>query len=143
MSEIKNTQNINISESSNTSLENIHNTVTSTQNDNATIDEITKAFEQIYQKVSLLPEGSDKTDTQNAVKALETEARRGTQLQEKNAKKWLNFLFDTAPDIWEVAIDTFLHPIKGISTVFQKISKRAKEERDSKNSSINSMTISE
>jgi hypothetical protein len=143
MSKIKNTQSINISGSSNVSVDNIHNTVTNIQNGATTTDEIAKAFEQIYQKVDLLPEGTDKADTQNAVKALEVEARRETQPQEKNIRKWLNFLLETTPDIWDVVIDTFTHPIKGISTIFQKIAKRAKEERETNNPSINSTTISE
>jgi hypothetical protein len=143
MSKIRNTQSINISDSSNVSVDNIHNTVTNTQNGETAIDEIAKAFEQIYQKVRLLSEGTDKADAQNAVKALEVEARRGTQSQEKNIKKWLNFLLETAPDVWEVVVDIFTHPIKGISTVFQKIAKRAKEERETNNPSINSTTISE
>jgi hypothetical protein len=33
-----------------------------------------------------------------------------------------------ASDIWEVAIDTFINPIKGLGTIFQKVARRAKPE---------------
>jgi len=71
-------------------------------------DEIAKAFAILAQRLNSLPEGEVKNDAQTAVKALELEARKGKNAQEKTVRKWLSFLFETAPDIWEVAVDTFI-----------------------------------
>lgn len=96
------------------------------------IDEIADAFNMLQQKVEGLPQGSDKNIAENAVKALEAEARKGEQATENTVQKWLKFLAETAPDVWDVAIDTFTNPIKGVGTVFKKIADRAKAERDAK-----------
>ncbi len=95
-------------------------------------DEIAKAFTILMEKANSLPEGVDKTDAQNAVKALESEARKGKEAQEKSVRKWLSFLLETAPDIGQVAIDTLANPVKGLSTVFRKVADKAKAERESK-----------
>lgn len=90
-------------------------------------DEIAKAFANIENKLASMPDGSNKNIAQNAVKALEDEARLGEQATEFNVEKWLTFLAETAPDAWEVAVDTFVNPIKGVGTVFRKIAKRVKD----------------
>lgn len=104
---------------------NVNNTNNQSQN-----DEISLAFTSIYNQVNKL-ENEEKHDAQNAVTALEKEARKGELANEKQIKKWLNFLLDTAPDVWDVAVDTLLNPINGIHTVFRKIAQKAKESRRS------------
>ena len=99
------------------------------QSSAAPADEIAQAFAALQQKVADLPEGPDKSVAQNAVGALEAEARKGEQATESAVQKWLSFLAETAPDVWEVAVDMFTNPIKGVGTVFRKISDRAKAER--------------
>jgi hypothetical protein len=128
MSDVKNTQNISITGSSDISIGDIQNVASVEQSASTTDEEIIKAFASLMQKVNSLPESSDKNDARSAVKALEAEASKGDGAQEKTVRKWINFLLDTAPDIWQVAIDTFIHPIKGLSTVFQKVAERAKAE---------------
>jgi hypothetical protein len=44
----------------------------------------------------------------------------------------MNFLADTAPDAWEVAVEMFTNPIKGVGTVFKKIADKAKSEQAAK-----------
>ncbi|MFN8413164.1 MAG: hypothetical protein U0Z26_12325 [Anaerolineales bacterium] len=127
MSEIKNTQNINISDSKDVKLNDIHNTVTNHEAQ-VGIDEIERAFKNILQAVARLPEGKDKSEAELAVQSLEAEARQGEQAEEKSVHKWFKFLLDTAPDVFEVAVETFLNPIKGLSMVFQKIAQRMKAE---------------
>ncbi len=105
---------------------------TVTQTDSMTNDEIAQAFALLTQKVNTLPDGPDKAVAQSAIQALETEAHKGEQVDESSLHKWLNFLAETAPDVWEVVIDTFLHPIKGLSTIFKKVAERAKAEREAK-----------
>lgn len=132
MSDVQNQQNISITDSSGFSIGDITNVVNANQPVNKVDDEIIKIFAILIQKLDSLPEGSDKSDAQNAVKALKDEALKGVEAQEKTVRKWLNFLLETAPDIWEVAINTFIHPIKGLSTVFQKVAERARAEREAK-----------
>jgi len=65
----------------------------------------------------------------SAVDALYAEAQKGEGADESTARRYLNFLLETAPDAWEVAINTFINPIQGVSTVLQKVASRAKAER--------------
>jgi len=44
--------------------------------------------------------------------------------------KWINFLAEIAPDVWEVAIDTLSNPIKGIGTAFIKVAGKAKQAKE-------------
>jgi len=103
-----------------------------TQNTGGKTDEISQVFAVLQKKVDELPEGPDKGIAENAVKALEVEARQGEQANQSNVQKWMKFLAETAPDAWDVAIDTFTNPIKGIGTAFRKIAEKAKAERDGK-----------
>lgn len=103
-----------------------------TQTSGAAADEIARAFSALHQKVSALPEGLDKSVAQNAVQALEAEAHKGEQAAESQVQKWMNFLAETAPDAWEVAVDMFTNPIKGVGTVFKKIADKAKSEQGTK-----------
>jgi hypothetical protein len=103
--------------------------VTITENSGASADEIAKAIVLILQKVNEMHDGPSKIIAQTAVQGLETEAKKGEQAKEENVSGWFQSLAQMAPDIWDVAVDTFINPIKGLSTVFQKIAKRAKEEK--------------
>jgi len=91
-------------------------------------DEIAQAFAALAHQVAGMPEGVDKNIARNAVQGLEEEARK-EKPDEKGIRKWLGFLADTAPDAWQVAVDTFANPIKGLSTAFIKIAERARAER--------------
>jgi hypothetical protein len=90
-------------------------------------DEIKKAFEVLTNKVESMPDNPDKAVAQSAVSALKAEAEKGDEARENNVSKWLTFLAQAAPDVWEVAISTFLNPIQGLSLVFQKVAQRAKQ----------------
>lgn len=95
-------------------------------------DDVSRLFEKLINKLNESPQGPDKNIAENAIKALESEARNGEQADENNIQKWFNFLSDTAPDVWEVAIDMLINPIKGLGTVFMKVANKAKAERDAK-----------
>ncbi len=101
-------------------------------NRGATPDEIALAFARITQAVGAIPDKEEKKEALEVVGKLEAEARLGDEAQESRIKRWLNFLAEISTDAWEVAVDTFSNPIKGLSTVFQKIAKRAKEEKAQK-----------
>lgn len=90
---------------------------------------VEEVFAGLDQMIEKLPKGTDKTIAQNAVRGLKAEAEKGEEVDEGIVKRMLGFLLETAPDIWEVAVNTFLNPIAGVGTVFQKIAQRAKAER--------------
>lgn len=91
---------------------------------------ILEAFAQLIEKIESMPAGPDKIIAEQAVGALKEEALKPEpEVQESKVQKWFNFLAQTAPDAFDVAIETFKNPIKGISSVFQKIAQRAREEK--------------
>lgn len=100
----------------------------------ASKDEIAKAFAAILGKVNALPDSPDKDVAQSAVKALEAEARKGAQADEKAVTKWFGFLAETAADAWDVAVSTLANPILGVGKVFQLIAAKAKEEKTKRES---------
>lgn len=102
------------------------------QSGGATRDEIAEALAKVLQKVNAMPDGPNKTMAQTAMQGLEAEAQKGEQAAEGTVSQWFNFLAQTAPDALEVAIDTFINPIKGLGTAFKKIAERAKAERAEK-----------
>ena len=95
----------------------------------ASADEIAKAFSTLYQAVEAKPEGPKKTMVQTAVQELEAESAKGEKAEEGKVQEWFEVLAGMAPDIWEVAVDTFTNPIKGLSTVFKKVAEKAKAEK--------------
>jgi len=104
-----------------------HNRVSVTHGISA--EEIAKAFSPLLQAVQTKAESPEKALAQTAVQGLEAEASKGEEAEEGNVQKWIDFLGNMAPDIWEVAVDTFTNPVKGLSTVFKKVAERAKAER--------------
>ena len=104
------------------------------QTTGVTADAIANAFEAIQQKINAMPDGSYKNVAENAITALETEARMGEDASESEVQRWINFLAEIAPDAWEVAIDVFANPITGVGTVFRKIAERAKAGRNASKS---------
>ena len=95
------------------------------------VDEIAQAFVRLQEALNQLPVGPDKAVAQSAVSALEKEAKKGEDADEGAVARWLAFLAQTAPDAWQVAIDTFVHPIRGLSTAFGKIAAKAQEDAES------------
>jgi hypothetical protein len=100
-----------------------------TQSAGATPDEISRAFAEILRAVHAIPKQKDREEAVEFTEKLEAEARLGEQAEEHKVQRWLKFLAEISQDAWEVAVDTFIHPIKGVSTVFQKVAQRAREEK--------------
>jgi hypothetical protein len=129
MADIHNNQNVSITNSSGVKVGNIENIVHANQSITDNETEIDKVFLVLIEQIDKLPNNSDKQDAESAVSALKGEAKKAEKADERTVKKWFNFLLETAPDIGQVAIETFLNPIKGLSIVFQKVAERAKAER--------------
>ena len=104
-----------------------HNRVSVTNGISA--EEIAKVFAPLLQAVQVKAESPEKAIAQTAVQGLEAEAAKGEDADEGKVQKWFTFLAEMAPDIRDVAVDTFTNPIKGLSTVFKKVAERAKAEK--------------
>jgi len=86
-----------------------------------------QAFTKLRESLSKEPDTPEKSIAETALKQLEVEGKKGEQADEKEVKKWFTTLVDYLPDIGEVAVNTFLNPISGLSTVFQKIARIIKK----------------
>lgn len=89
-------------------------------------DPIAIAFKPIKQAVIVMPDSPHREAARTVVENLEAEARKGDQADESKVQKWINFLAEIAPDVWEIAIDTFANPVLGVGTVFKKIAEMAR-----------------
>ncbi len=78
--------------------------------------------------VEALPAGPKKSMAKTAIDGLKTEAQKGDQADSSHVQKWFDYLASIAPDIFDVAVTTFLNPIQGLSKVFRKIAKKAQED---------------
>jgi hypothetical protein len=98
----------------------------------ASAEEIAKMFASLLNAIQSMPESPQKTGAASAVKELAVEAGKGEQAEESIVRKWFSFLAQTAPDILDVAMETFANPIKGVSMVFKKVADRARLEKENK-----------
>lgn len=96
------------------------------------LPEIAAAFSQIQEALSAaqLPP-SQKLVAETVVDNLQAEAEKGELAEESVIQSWLTTLLQMAPDIGEVAIQTFLNPVKGLAMVFQKVAQKAQEQQES------------
>ncbi len=90
---------------------------------------IAKAFGELYQALEQKPDTMQKNMTKQALETLEEEAQKGNQADEEKVKQGLEVVMSMLPDIGEVAINTFINPVYGLSTAFKKIAQKAKESR--------------
>ncbi len=103
-------------------------------NDNVNIDlkigsnmaELTKAFEMVYGAVRQVEDPIIREDAEKIVQDIENEVQKGEEADPSRVERWLKFLAETAPDVWDVAVDTLSNPIKGIGTVIKKVIAKAK-----------------
>lgn len=91
---------------------------------------IAGAFSKLYQALEQQPETMQKNMAKQALNALEEEAKKGERADENKVKQGLEIILAMLPDIGEVAINTFINPIHGLSTVFQKIAQKAKAQQN-------------
>lgn len=91
-------------------------------------NELAKAFTKIYEMLENRKNDPavDKTEIKETVERIEIEAKKGEQASEPKIERWLNFLLEMAPDIFDVLVTTLASPITGASIVIQKIANKAK-----------------
>ncbi len=94
-------------------------------------DKITfeSAFDRLREEVARVADTGEREELTATVEKLEKEASKGDSAGENKVRAWFRFLAEMAPDIGEVAVNTFANPIAGVSTVFKRVAERAKEER--------------
>jgi hypothetical protein len=92
---------------------------------------LAEAFEKITQAVNAMPDGPNKGIAQNAVQGIKEEADKGDKADKSKVEQWFNFLAQVGPAAFKVAVDTFVNPIKGLSTAFQEIAAYAKQQKKS------------
>jgi hypothetical protein len=114
----------NVSDSTNVTIGKGNETSTGTS-----AEEIAKAFSLLLQAVNEMPESPEQTMAVTAIQNLEVEARKGENADESNVHKWFSFLAEMAPDIYEVAVNSFSNPILGLSTVFKKVAERGRHNK--------------
>ncbi len=90
---------------------------------------IARTFTELIRKINQLADEDQKADAQDALKKLQEEARKGEQPSEGRVRKWLDFLADLSPEIFDMVVASFTSPLSGLSTAFRKIAERAEEER--------------
>lgn len=86
-----------------------------------------EAFAILQQALNQVPSSPNKQMAEVAVQGLKTEAEKAEKADESAVEQWFTHLLAMLPDIGEVAINTFINPISGLSTVFQKVAQKAKE----------------
>lgn len=94
------------------------------------VDSIAAAFARLYQALAeSQAAAAQKAVAQQAIEKLDQEAQKGEAANEAEVQQWFEILLKMLPDIGEVAIETFLNPIRGLSTAFRKIAAKAREHR--------------
>lgn len=92
---------------------------------------IATVFAGLYEALERQPNTLQKQMAQQAVEVLEAEANKGQAADEEKVKQGFDIILAMLPDIAEVAVQTFLNPIQGLSTAFQKIARKAQEKLQS------------
>jgi len=86
-------------------------------------------FGAIYRQIDARPDTTpeDRKEMADIVRKVEGEAGKGDDADEGRLLRWLRFLADMAPDIWDVTVATLANPAVGVATVIQKVAARARQ----------------
>jgi hypothetical protein len=103
-------------------------TTTTTTTTGASPESIAEAFTRLQRALEARPDTMQKEMARQAVATLKEEAQKGPQADETKVEQGFQVILAMLPDIAEVAIQTFINPIQGLSVAFQKIAQRAKEQ---------------
>ena len=61
------------------------------------------------------------------IEGLREELQREDRVEEEKIQGWLDGILELAPDVWEVIVDTLSSPLRGVSTVVQKVLIKARQ----------------
>ncbi len=90
-------------------------------------------FAPVREAIERRPEDPkvDKEELTATVDRIEKEAAKGAEADESKLDRWIGFVADMAPDVWDVLIATLTNPIAGLGMVARKVAIRSKEARAS------------
>jgi hypothetical protein len=94
-----------------------------------TQEEVEALFTAWAQRVEASPAVAPqvKTVVKEQLDEVKAEVVKGEKTDEKTLDRRLRTLAVMAPDIFEVAVDTFINPAKGFATIIRKVAERARQ----------------
>jgi hypothetical protein len=111
-----------------TGRDKITTTTTTTITSGVPPESIAEAFTRLQQALEAKPDTMQKEMARQAVATLEVEAQKGPAADEAKVEQGFQVILAMLPDMAEVAIQTFINPIQGLSVAFQKIAQRARQQ---------------
>jgi hypothetical protein len=95
-------------------------------------DAFARAFAQVYQAITARPPDPDvdKDEIKDTVQAIQEEAQKGDQANERKLTRWLRTLAGMAEDIFDVTVAALTSPQAAFATVARKVAAKAKQERE-------------
>jgi hypothetical protein len=91
-----------------------------------------RAFAQVYQAINTRPDDPDvgRDEIKDTVQAIQEEAQKGDQANERKLTRWLRTLAGMAEDIFDVTVAALTGPQAAFATVARKVAAKAKQERE-------------
>jgi hypothetical protein len=92
--------------------------------------ELADLFAQIRRQIEARPEDPDvdKAELTETLDKVEQEVDQGDQANTNKLARWLGYLAEMAPDIFEVTVATLVNPAVGVATVIRKVAQKAQAE---------------
>ncbi|MBZ0292386.1 MAG: hypothetical protein K8L99_07435 [Anaerolineae bacterium] len=91
--------------------------------------ELADSFRPIYEKIENREDDANvaKDEIAETVKKIEDETGSG-EPNIKKIERWLGFLANMAPDIFDVTVATLTNPIVGVGEIIRKVAVKARQE---------------
>lgn len=92
--------------------------------------EVSKLFAEIYDEIRAreADPNVEQVEIVTTVNNIEQEVEKGSQASDQKVARWLGFLSEMAPDIYDVVVATLANPLVGISETIRKIAVKAQDE---------------
>jgi len=87
-------------------------------------EKATTAMEIMYARIAEMPESEEKQMVVEAMAKIEAEAAKGDDGDENTLEDTIKTVVGILPDAAEIAINTAINPVSGVTTLLQKVAKR-------------------
>ena len=87
-------------------------------------EKATTAMEIMYARIAEMPESEEKQMVVEAMAKIEAEAAKGDDGDENTLEDTIKTVVGILPDVAEIAINTAINPVSGVTTLLQKVAKR-------------------
>jgi hypothetical protein len=103
----------------------------------------TNPFAQVHEAIERRPDDPkvEKEELKDTVVRIEKEAAKDTNADEGKLERWIDFVANMAPDVWDVLIATLTNPIAGLGTVARKVAEKSRRARGSASSSADQPAV--